>query len=267
MRKRKVISSISLLSLLILSSCTRVYGNTLGYSIVNFQMSSDGILSTHRSEEWLDIDTNTNEYEYVKEEREVSSDSSAMIVVWGGDAPQQLLNIEEGYEAIEPHVTSLPKSTKHSVYYTTAYLIGDMVHGIFHMYDKTVGYLSGGGNYGEEEISYSIYYTYDKNLDVFTEVCKLEDRYIVAFSGSKVIFWKDRNLYRYDISTADEKLLCKDYSYDSGIQHQSHGTVMFDMDYAVFQFMKASLHTDTYTLFLYSWNTDSITKLEEKSNQ
>ncbi|MGN1234495.1 MAG: hypothetical protein ACI4U2_00755 [Christensenellaceae bacterium] len=242
-----------------LTSCTRVAGNQLQFHYREAEPDLNGVTEIEtRYGTTLQIDCQNKQYKVLGGSYELSEDH---LIVEGGTAPRYTLSVKEGYESIEDNLLDLDLKTESSVIYTAGYLIDGLIYGICNVYYGTVGYLSGGGNYAEEEIAYSVYYRYDNATDELSVLYKTSGEMIVAFSHQKVLYWRDRNIYSYDIDADKEVLLCKDYSYDSGLSHQSSGLVIFNEHYALLDFKKASGTMDTYYLFLYTFEDDRFMEL------
>lgn len=262
MKNRRIAVSLCLLFLtFVLTSCHRVAGNQLDFGYLPFDIDEYGIAKIEIGDSPLYIDVQNGQYERGNGEYVQRADN---LVVEGGTAPRYELSAKEGYEGILDDLLGLQIDDEKSVIYTQGYLIDGVVLGICNVYYDTVGYLSGGGNYGEEEIAYSVYYRYDNQSDTFTVLEKVNGAMMVAFSGDTVLYWKKENMYAYAVNSDEERFLCKDYSYDSGLQHQSHGLISFNEKYALFLFRKAKGNKDTYYLFLYGFEEGSLLKLTEK---
>ncbi len=259
--KRKIFAlTILLLTVFSLSGCHRVTGNQMDFDYLHEELEFvDGIGEVFNGRGSIfHIDCNqkvltvTDYHDYEYKEPAVE----------GGNTFRAPFHAE-GYEGIEDNIMRLKTNRKSSVMYTQGYLLGGEILGLCNVYDDTVGYLSGGGCYAEEEINHSVYYRYTAEDDSFEVLAKMDDALALAFSGRKVVYWKNRKLYGFDIDSKREVFICKDYSYDFGIQHQSRGTVYFNGEYAILCFNKAWLNNrnDCYA-FLYSFATDEVIELE-----
>ncbi len=262
MKKIKVNLCLILIAFLLsLTSCHKVSGNQLDFNY----FSSDIVFSNGVSN--LDTGVGTEFSIDVNNQTLIAKSSNnynnSNLVISGGTAPRYLIDVKEGYEGAEKYLNALHISDNDkSVIYTQGYLINGLVFGICNVYKDTVGYLSGGGNYGEEEIAYSVYFSYNNLTDEFSIIYKISNAMIVAFSNEQIIFWQNKKLYSKNINTNEVKFLCKDYSYDSGLQHQSIGNVYFNNDYVIFYFMKAKLFSDRFYSYIYNFTSGKLIKLE-----
>lgn len=259
--KKRIFSLIlfSVIMTMSVSSCQRIAGNQLNFHYLQTNLNSNGITDVDTGYgSILRIDYPYKRYEILDGSYGIKENN---LIVEGGTAPQYTLFIEEGYENIEDELLSLALNTKKSVIYTAGYFIDGFVYGICNVYKETVGYLSGGGNYAEEEIAYSVYYRYDNEKDELDIIYKTSGKMMIAFSDHKVLYWKDKNIYSYNIDENKEVFLCKDYSYDSGLQHQSSGLILFNENYAILDFRKASGSKDTYYVFLYDFENDYLMEM------
>lgn len=252
---------ISLFLIFFLISCHRVTGNKIHFEMVSASIQ-DNKLEIQTDWGLMSIDKDSKKYSISSGNN--SNLSACEYVVFGGTAPRYRIDIKEGYENIEDDILGLNTLGKNSVILTEGYLVDDYVYGICNVYSDTVGYLSGGGNYAEEEIAYSIYYKYDSINDTLETICKLNKSTMVAFNKNYVIYWKNKKFYSYNIETEEKTELCKHLSYDSGLQHQSGTYVYFNNNYVIFEMRKAKSFNDYYYYYLYEYGKDII-KLDKAS--
>lgn len=248
--------------LILLTSCHRVDGNSI-YIEKIFDDIGDGELEIYTRWDLLSIDMNNKTYSNSK--NDYSKFSGVEYAVFGGTAPRYSIEIKEEYESIKDDIMSLNTLGEASVIRTQGYLVDDYIYGICNVYSDTVGYLSGGGNYAEEEIAYSIYYKYDYINDVMETICKLDKSTMVAYNDDYVVYWKNKKFYSYNIETQEAKELCDHLSYDSGLQHQSGTYVYFNNNYVIFEMRKAKSFNDYYYYYIYEYGKDII-KLTECSD-
>lgn len=258
----KIVSSIFLI--LGASSCHRVTGNQLDFEICDYEIVGESIEAIKLNGKKIIINCSNNTYYYDNSYDDIkATELQSRIVVYGGNAPRYGFYIEDDYKGIEKYLLNYNElNSEISVIYTEGYLFDNYVYGICNVYYDTVGYLSGGGNYAEEEIAYSIYYKYDNKLDEMTTICKIEEKMIVAFSYNKIIYWENKSLYSYDISLDTSNYLCDDLSYCSGIRHQSVGTIFFNKDFALFNFIEGKRLYDVDNMYIYSFKDDKCVKLK-----
>ncbi len=244
---------------LFLCACHKLSGNQLDFRYLpNTFEFIDGVAEFESGNgQIFHVDLNKKEF--------LATDSDGEYLpppVNGGTAPRYLIEIDEEYEGIRTHLSSLElKNNDRSVIYTQGYLLNGEIWGICNVYHDTVGYLSGGGNYGMEEISHSIYYKYDYKKDIFERIAKIDGACALAFSKNKLIYWRDKNLYFFDIDSNEELFLCEDLSYDFGLQHQSRGVIYFNEQYALFRFAKAKGSTDVYYAFIFDFSNKNLIQL------
>lgn len=246
-----------------LTACHKISGNQLDFYYLPASFTlSDGIVrvqSGHGTIFHINYPakefSETNDGEYGYEQPPIE----------GGTAPRYLLSIADEYKGIEDDLLRLKIEEKeNSVIYTQGYLIDGAIYGICNVYKDTVGYLSGGGNYGLEEISHAVYYRYDHSLDEFEILTKIDSVALLAFSESQVIYWKNKKLYACDTRTNEETFLCDDKSFDEGLQHSSRGQVYFNDEYVLFYFVKAKGSKDICYAYLYSFSTKKLCQLNYK---
>lgn len=263
MKNKKLFVVINIFIMLImLTSCHRVTGNEIHFEMVSASIQ-DNKLEIQTYWGLMSIDKDSKKYS-ISSGNNLNS-SACEYVVFGGTAPCYGIDIKEGYENIEDDILGLNTLGKRSVIRTEGYLVDDYVYGICNVYSDTVGYLSGGGNYAEEEIAYSIYYKYDYINDVMETICKLDKSTMVAYNDDYVVYWKNKKFYSYNIETQETKELCDHLSYDSGLQHQSGTYVYFNNNYVIFEMRKAKSFNDYYYYYLYEYGKDII-KLTELSD-
>lgn len=255
MKKKFLYLFLTFICLISLVSCHKIAGNHLSFSYNDFDINSNIIIGNHY------IKINESDNTYINVDKFKYENNQVKLILRGGNTYRYQLNIDEEYKNIEDHLYSFPLKSNNSVIYAVGYLINDNVYGILNVYKDTVGYLSGGGNLAEEEIDYSIYYKYDNKNDQFTTLYKADEAMIVAFSNDKVIYWKNKKIYSYDINNRIETYLVDDYSYDSGIQHQSRGIVGFNSNYCLFNFEKEKFNSTISYLFIYNFSTNEINQL------
>ena len=255
------ITVLSIFGIFAASSCTKVAGNSIEYyRLPDSVVFTDGKAEFYGRNGRTLVDIAEKNFSYPKSDEENNS-LYENIAVSGGTAPRYDIEIAEGYENIRPHLENLHiPNNNESVIYTHGYLINGKIYGICNTYKRTIGYLSGGGNYGVEEIAFSVYYEYTAETDEFVVLRKTEGVFFVAFSGDNVVYWKSRKFYVSDGST--DTFICDDLAYDSGIQHQSRNTVHFTDDYLIFEMIKAKSFSDIYNMFVYDFNEKTVTALE-----
>lgn len=242
-------------------SCTRIAGNSIDYYYLpeNAVSADDKIDFYGRNGHTL-VDIGEKTFSYPKSSEENYS-LYENIAVRGGTAPTYSFDIAEGYENILPYLENLHiPDNDESVIYTHGYLINGKIYGICNTYKKTIGYLSGGGNYGIEEIAFSVYYEYTAETDEFVILRKTEGVFFVAFSGDNVVYWKNKKFYVSDGST--DTFICNDSAYDSGIRYQSRNTVYFNDRYVFFEMIKAKASSDIFNMVVYDFSENTLTELE-----
>ncbi len=251
------------LSATVLTSCRKLSGNqldfyylpasfTLSDGVTDIQSGNGQVFHVDYTAKTISV-TNDGEYGYPPPPIE------------GGTAPRYLLSIADEYKGVEDDLLKLHvEGNENSVIYTQGYLIDENIYGICNVYEDTVGYLSGGGNYGVEEISHAVYYRYDDSTDEFTVLSKIDGVAMLAFSGEQVIYWKNKKLFALDTRTNEEVFLCDDNSYDEGVQRQSRGSVYFNDEHVLFYFVKAKGAKEACYAYLYSFSAQKIIQLNCK---
>ncbi len=255
------VTVLSIFGIFAASSCTKIAGNSIDYYRLPADLTfTDGKAEFYGRNGQTLIDIGEKTFSYPKSDEENYS-LYENIAVCGGTAPRYSIEIAEGYESIRTHLENLHiPNNDESVIYTHGYLLNGKIYGICNTYKKTIGYLSGGGNYGVEEIAFSVYYEYTAETDEFVILRKTEGAFFVAFSGDNVVYWRSKKFYVSDGKT--DAFICDDLAYDSGIRHQSRNTVYFTDDYVIFEMIKAKSTSDIYNMFVYDFTEKTVTELE-----
>lgn len=256
------VTVLSIFGIFAASSCTKIAGNSIDYYLLPADLTFiDGKAEFYGRNGQTLIDIGEKTFSYPKSDEE-NYNLYENIAVYGGTAPRYAIEIAEGYKNIRPHLENLHiPNNGDSVIYTHGYLLNGKIYGICNTYKKTIGYLSGGGNYGVEEIAFSVYYEYTAETDEFVVLRKTDGAFFVAFSGDNVVFWKNRKFYVSDGST--DTFICDDLAYDGGIRHQSRNTVYFNDNYVVFEMIKAKTFSDVFNITVYDFNEKKTTKLQD----
>lgn len=187
--------------------------------------------------------------------------------LYGGTAPRESIEPPQGYEGVEPHIVECELERDSSVIYTCGYISDGKLLGFVNVYKDTVGYLSGGGNYGVEEISHGIIFEYTPETDEFTQIKRFDGCNIVAFNDNQVLYWKSRKYYSYDLTTDTEKFLIDDNAYDSGILHQSSTVIYTNSKYTVLLMKKAKRTKTLPYFYLYDYSAGALIQLDIVSKE
>ena len=157
------VTVLSIFGIFAASSCTKIAGNSIDYYRLPADLTFiDGKTEFYGRNGQTLIDIGEKTFSYPKSDEE-NYNLYENIAVYGGTAPRYAIEIAEGYENIRPHLENLHiPNNGDSVIYTHGYFLNGKIYGICNTYKKTIGYLSGGGNYGVEEIAFSVYYEYAK---------------------------------------------------------------------------------------------------------
>lgn len=237
---------LCLLCFATLISCThRVAGNHPHIGYLNFEEKETGEFLT----EDFYISTETKTYSHLTENHPTFDWNS--YIYYGGTAPRYNLdNVPEGYEGVIPYLEDLELDTEASVIEVYGIVAENILTGYVNVYKDTIGYLSGGGNYGVEEIDHSLVFYYDKDTDTFSTHTELKGVMIVGLNGDYVVYWKNKGYYLYDIVTEMETFLIEDKAYDSGLQHQSRSYILTNDQYTLIVMVKAKGANEEYSLYL-----------------
>ena len=260
MNKRIKVSSVilTLISVcgfvLILCGCThRIAGNYPNYGYIKSIESDNGFLIPN-------YEINVKEKKYA----EIKNDESAYSVnfLYGGTAPRYSIVTPTGFDGVKPHIEALPLGGR-SVADANGYITDGKLVGFANVYKDTIGYLSGGGNYGVEEISRGILFEYLPETDTFTETKRFDGCNVVAYNGTTVLYWRDRNYYSYDLNSQTESFLVEDKAYDKGIQHQSYTNIFTNTEYTAIFITKSKFSKETRFAYLYDYTTKEFCQLTQ----
>lgn len=256
---------IALLAAVPLSGCHKVAGNYPSACFATFTETEDGFYS-----HGYEISLTEKTYRAVTaEERENYPYDDALPLgvetFGGGTAPRYVIEVPAGFEGVIPYIEAQEiDGNDSSVVDTYGIVSGDVLTGWVNVYKDTIGYLSGGGNYGAEEIDHAITFTYNATSGEFNVTNTIDDALIVSFYGDAVLYWKKKSYYSYNMASATETFLVKDKAYDSGIQHQSQGYIRTNGKLVLFEFYKAKLWSDATYFYIYDYADNSFYQLEEQ---
>lgn len=157
------------------------------------------------------------------------------VVLRGNDFPRYETQTYTGYEELPTLLCERYETGNISQIQYYALAGPDGAFGFCNLYYKAIGYLSGGGNIGVEEIAYAITFSYSPGGEL-TETNKYSRCNIVAYNGNSAIYYRDKNYY---CDNGEEEIfICNDKAYDGGIAHYSHAYFIFDYDLTVLRFRK-----------------------------
>lgn len=188
--------------------------------------------------------------------------SESETALYGGTAPLYSIVAPQGYESIEPHITACELARSSSVVETCGYVSDGKLFGFVNVYYDTVGYLSGGGNYGIEEISHGIIFEYTPETDEFTQIKRFDGCNIVAYNDNTVLYWKSRKYYSYDLTADRENFLIEDKAYDAGIQHQSYTVIYTNSKYTALLMTKAEFTKNVSYFYLFDYSAGELNELD-----
>lgn len=256
MRKTAIFFNILLIAVFGLTGCThKIAGNYPHYSYIDLWETKDGFLVYG-----YEISLTDKTYTESTAELSVSND-----YLDGGTAPLYLIHAPQGYEGVEPHIKAMRLENKSSVVDARGYIESGTLYGFVNVYKDTIGYLSGGGNYGVEEISRGIIFSYEPDTDVFTVMERMDGCNIVAFYNGTVLYWKNRKYYSYDLVGKQANFLTEDKSYDTGLQHQSYTYIYTNRKYTAFIMVKAQWAAETTFTYVYCYENGGFYALEKAS--
>lgn len=248
-----------------LSGCHKIAGNYPSAWFATFTETENGFYS-----HGYEISLTEKTYRVrTAEEKELYPYDDALplgdVTMGGGTAPRYVIETPEGFEGVIPYIEAQEiEGNDSSVVDTYGIVSGDVLTGWVNVYKDTIGYLSGGGNYGAEEIDHAITFTYNATSGEFNVTNTIDDALIVSFYGDTVLYWKKKSYYSYNTASATETFLVKDKAYDSGIQHQSHGYIRTSGTLVLFEFYKAKLYSDATYFYIYDYADNSFYQLEEQ---
>lgn len=156
------------------------------------------------------------------------------------------LGIEKGY------ITGTGEIAKNNQEY---------IYGFFNVYDDCVGYLSGGGNVGVEEINAGYLYSYSITEKKLNIIEKLNKSSIIGYHTKYIVYWVNKNFYYKETGQEDSTFIIEDEAFDSGFTHYSY--VRFKKYKESFEIF---MHVDKGVLFpecyekvvTIDWNTLNI---------
>ncbi len=254
-KKRRILSLLFIILSIALCGfcgCThKVSGNYPYCTYIDFLETENGFLVPN-----YEIDVQNK---LCAHSDDVLTESNA--VLYGGTAPRYTIVTPSDYENVEPHIRALELDSSNSVVFTCGYVSDGKLHGFVNVYKDTIGYLSGGGNYGVEEISHGIIFEYLPETDCFTEKQRFDGCNIVAYNADTVLYWKNKKYHSYDLLTQNENFLIEDKAYDSGLQHQSYTDIYTNSEYTVLFMTKARLTKDVSYFYLYDYSAGSFSEL------
>lgn len=251
---------MSISFLIAFNGCHKIAGNHpyFGYLLAN---EADGEL---RSADYVISITDKTFRDTTSAERLEFSSSEEVRILVGSNAPRYILSAPEGYEGVIAHISTLTED-KDSPYCSAFGTMKDgILYGFVNLYHDTIGFLSGGGNLGVEEIAYSVTFYYNPTGDVFTLSEKIQEALIVARSEKTTIFLRDKKYYSFDSDSGAEKFLVDDKAYDSGIQHQSHTQILSNGKYAVIDMTKEGYFDSDRYVYVYDYENNLFFELTEK---
>lgn len=161
---------------------------------------------------------------------------AAPVVLSGGSFPRNTTDLAPECEGLYDNLVERYYGKRGlKTYY--AHDCGDgTVYGFCNVFNREIGYLSGGGQCGVEEIDFSVYFSYDIETGEFCEKAVYEGCNIVAYSENSVVYYRNKNYY---CNVGGEEIyLCEDMAFDSGISSCSHACFWFNSEYAVLRFYK-----------------------------
>ena len=112
--------------------------------------------------------------------------------LFGGTAPRDDIVVPTNYDNVKKHLVGLRLNDESSVISTFGYLTNDYLIGYVNVFNDTIGFLSGGGNYGVEEIAYGIAFKYYNQTDEFVITSKKEKGMIVSINEKGYIYYLNK---------------------------------------------------------------------------
>lgn len=167
--------------------------------------------------------------------------------------------IPDGYDNVVNHLKKYIPENEASVIDACGYANEGILIGFIQVYNDTSGIH---GNYAIEKISHSIAFTYNVDTDEFSVIKKIGSIVIVAFSGSTVIYWKDKAYYSYNLTTGEEKHLVEDKAYDSGLNQTSTPAVFSNEKICVLHLVKGKTNKNIEYMYVFNFETNEFFELE-----
>ncbi len=253
MKKILILLLVSLF--FILTSCTRIYGNYP--NTIYATLDVDEKAGTVKVFEYL---INLKNYEYYEKSQDEDVNVLPDNYFKGGTAPKMgNLNIPNGFDKLETHLNSLDIG----VIDVQGFVNNNEIKGIVNVYDKTAGYLSGGGNYAVEEINYGALFHYNALEDKFVIVEKIPEAVIVSAYENTLLYWKKEAYYSYNIDTSNTTYLVKDKAYDKGLTHYSYTNIVTYGDMVFIIMTKGKMSTDITYIYYYNYRDNKIEELKK----
>ncbi len=251
--------ALAIFLMLALSSCHKIAGNYPNISYLDFVKYNDEYL----------IDGYSISLDSMKYRRQDSLESKYYIdniaynenYLFGGTAPRDDIEAPDNYDNVKKHLLGLKLNDESSVISTFGYLTNNYLIGYVNVFYGTIGFLSGGGNYGVEEIAYGITFKYYNQTDEFVILSKKEKCMIVSINEKGYIYYLNKKYYYYNQNS--DQFLFEDKAYDSFILHQSYTTILTNNEYTFILMCKVKLYSEKYYLYLFDYKNEKINELNQ----
>ncbi len=244
------------------SGCHRIAGNDIDYGRLQRSDDENGFFAAFYSYYSYGYIIDTVDMTYSETDEGAESTYGREVVVSGGTAPCYIIDCAEGYENLATYLENREiEGNDSSVVDCLGWLEGGIVYGICNVYKDTVGYLSGGGNYGVEEIYKAEIFSYDAQNDSFEILYSFDGAMAVAYTNGTVIYHKNKKFYACNCADGMETYLVDNKGYDSGFTRYSYAQISFDDKYALFEFKKGTMTTNTYYKYLYNFESGEFNEL------
>lgn len=250
---------LAIILILTLSSCHKIAGNYPYISYLDYTIYDNNYLIDDYS---ISLDRmkyrrlNSLEREYYNSNVEYNEN-----YLYGGTAPRYDIEAPANYDSVKKHLLGLKLNDESSVISTFGYLTDECLIGYVNIFYDTIGFLSGGGNYGVEEIAYGITFKYYSQTDEFVITSKKEKCMIVSINEKGYIYYLDKKYYYYNQNS--DQFLFDDKAYDSFIQHQSYTTILTNNEYTFILMCKTKLYSEKYYLYLFDYKNEKLNELSQ----
>lgn len=249
------------------AACHRVAGSSVYIGTMYLQKTECGLIAGNCGS-YYDLDLSEKSFRVLESGEEGGAAEDLKCVLNGGTAPRDSFEIAEGYEKAENHLLSLCLPDDRSVLFAFGYESGDKVMtGFCNVYKDTVGYLSGGGNYGSEEISHSVLFTYDAAQDRFEERERVEGL-VVGYMDDRAVYWKDRKFYAIDFTMGESSFVAEDRYYNTVTPfRECNDKVLFGREYLVLINIVDKGTWNELFMTCYRWDSGEVFSLTEMKDE
>ncbi len=257
LENKKMKKELIIILVLALSSCHKVAGNYPNIYYLDYVKYNDEYLIDNYSISLNDMKyKRQNELERSYYDENITYNDNYLS---GGTAPRYDIVTPTNYDNVKKHLVKLELNNDKSVISTFGYLTNDYLIGYVNVFYDTIGFLSGGGNYGVEEIAYGITFKYYNQTDEFIITSKKEKCMIVSINEKGYIYYLNKKYYYYNQNK--DNYLFDDMAYNSFIQHQSYTTILTNNEYAFILMCKAKLYSEKYYLYFFDYKNERLNEL------